>query len=85
MIFIVTGHGENGPVSFAGDTAAGALERARWFADHGIRDLLIDADGQEYAPADFKRLFVEVDLDDAPTPRNGLDSEENEAEPDWAA
>ncbi len=85
MIFIVTGHGENGPVSFASDTAAGALERARWFADHGIRDLLIDADGQEYAPADFKRLFVEADLNDAPTSRPGLDTEEEEAEPDWAA
>jgi hypothetical protein len=31
----------------------------RRLADEGARNVLIDADGQEYAPADFKRLFVE--------------------------
>ncbi len=61
MIFIVTGESENGPVSSTCDTAFSALERARRLADQGVRDVLIDADGQEYAPADFRRRFVEPD------------------------
>jgi hypothetical protein len=85
MVFIVTGHAESGPVSYACDTAAGALERARWFAERGIRDLLIDADGQEYAPADFQRLFVEPGLAEASRARLGPDSEDQQEEPDWAA
>ena len=59
VIFIVTGDGENGPVSVTCHSAAAALERARALSDQGVRAVLIDADGQEYAPADFKRLFVE--------------------------
>jgi hypothetical protein len=59
MIFIVTGEGENGPVSATCKTAVAALQQARRLADDGARGVLIDADGQEYAPADFKRLFVE--------------------------
>ncbi len=85
MIFIVTGNGESGPVSYACATAVGALERARWFADRGIRDLLIDADGQEYAPADFQRLFIEPGLDDASGAGLSLDREDQQEEPDWAA
>lgn len=59
MIFIVTGDGERGPVSAACETAVAALQQARRLADEGARNVLIDAGGQEYAPADFKRLFVE--------------------------
>jgi hypothetical protein len=59
LIFIVTGEGENGPVSVTSDTAGAALQQARRLADEGARNLLIDADGLEYAPAEFKRLFVE--------------------------
>jgi hypothetical protein len=59
MIFIVTGGGENGPVSTTSETALAALQQARRLADEGARNVLIDADGQEYAPADFKHLFVE--------------------------
>ncbi len=59
MIFIVTGDGENGPVSATCETAVAALQQARRLADEGTRNVLIDADGQEFAPADFKRLFVE--------------------------
>ena len=59
MMFIVTGDGENGPVSVTCASASASLERARALADQGVRDVLIDADGQEYAPADFHRLFVE--------------------------
>lgn len=59
MIFVVTGQGEMGPVSATCDTAFSALEKARRLADQGIRDVLIDAAGQEYAPGDFDRLFVE--------------------------
>ncbi len=59
MIFIVTGEGENGPVSTACKTAVAALQQARRLADEGARNVLIDADGQEYAPADFRRLFLE--------------------------
>jgi hypothetical protein len=59
LIFIVTGEGENGPVSATCETAVAALQSARRLADEGARNVLIDADGQEYAPADFKRLFVE--------------------------
>jgi hypothetical protein len=59
MIFIVTGEGEHGPVSTTYETAVAALQSARRLADEGARNVLIDADGQEYAPADFKRLFLE--------------------------
>ncbi len=85
MIFIVTGNGESGPVSYACDTAAGALERARWFADHGIRDLLIDADGQEYASADFQRLFVEPGLAEAAGARRSLVREDQQGDAHWVA
>ncbi len=61
MFFIVTGESENGPVSSTCDTASSALEKARRLADQGVKDVLIDADGQEYAPPDFRRLFVEPD------------------------
>ena len=70
MVFIVTGDGENGPVSLTCNSARAALERARGLAGEGVRDLLIDADGQEYAPADFNRLFIEPGPADAiDTPR----------------
>ena len=59
MIFIVTGDGEHGPVSTTCGTVVSALQAARRLADEGARNVLIDAGGQEYAPADFKRLFVE--------------------------
>ncbi len=59
MIFVVTGEGENGPVSTTFETAVAVLQQARRLADEGVRNVLIDANGQEYAPADFKRLFVE--------------------------
>ncbi len=59
MIFIVTGDGENGPVFVTCHSAATALERARALSDRGVRDVLIDAHGKDYAPADFMRLFVE--------------------------
>ena len=36
-----------------------ALQSARRLADEGARNVLIDADGHEFVPADFKRLFVE--------------------------
>ena len=58
MIFIVTGERENGPVSVTCETPVAALTRARLLSDEGIRDVLIDAGGQEFAPADFNRLFV---------------------------
>ena len=59
MIFIITAEGEHGPVSTSGETAAATLQRARRLADEGARNVLIDADGQEYAPAEFERLFVQ--------------------------
>ena len=59
MVFIVTGEGENGPVSTTCETAVAALQQARRLADEGVRNVLIDADGQEFAPADFQRLFIE--------------------------
>jgi hypothetical protein len=59
MIFIITGEGENGPVSSTCQTPVSALQRARRLADEGARNVLIDADGQEYAPTDFDRLFVQ--------------------------
>ena len=59
MFFIVTGQGEAGLVSSTCDTASSALEKARRLTDQGVRDVLIDAHGQEYAPGDFSRLFVE--------------------------
>ena len=58
MIFIVTGEGENGPVSVTCETPVAALAQARRLSHEGIRDMLIDADGQEFAPGDFNRLFV---------------------------
>ena len=59
MIFIVTGDGEHGPVSTTSETPMAALQSARRLADKGARNVLIDADGHEFVPADFKRLFVE--------------------------
>ncbi len=59
IIFIVTGDGEHGPVSTTCDSLLAAVQQARKLADEGVRNVLIDADGQEYAPADFRRLFVE--------------------------
>jgi hypothetical protein len=59
MIFIITGEGEKGPVSSTCQTPVAALQRAQRLADEGARNVLIDADGQEYAPADFGRLFVQ--------------------------
>jgi hypothetical protein len=59
MIFIVTGDGEHGPVSTTCETPVAALQGARRLADEGVKNVLIDADGQEFAPVDFKRLFVE--------------------------
>lgn len=60
MIFIITGENENGPVSTTSETAVAALQQARRLADDGARNVLIDADGQEYAPSNFKRLFIET-------------------------
>ena len=65
MFFIVTGQGETGPVSSTCDTAFSALEKARRLADQGVKDVLIDADGQESAPMDFSRLFVKSDTAEA--------------------
>jgi hypothetical protein len=64
MIFIVSGSGETALVSRTCQTSVAALEQARRLTDQGVRDILIDADGQEYAPADFNRLFVEPNLAD---------------------
>ncbi len=47
------------------ETAAAALDQARLVAEQSIRDVLIEADGREYAPADFKRLFVTSDAAEA--------------------
>ena len=65
MVFIVTGEGENGPVSTTCETALAALQQARRLADRGVRSVLIDADGQEFAPADLRRLFTGLRLVDA--------------------
>ncbi len=59
MIFIITGEGEKGPVSSTCQTPVAALQKARRLADEGAGNVLIDADGQEFAPSDFKRLFIE--------------------------
>jgi hypothetical protein len=59
IIFVVTGEGEHGPVSTNCQTAVAAFQQARRLADEGARNVLTDADGQEYTPADFKRLFLE--------------------------
>ncbi len=59
MIFIVSGSGETAPVSRTCKTPVAALEQARRLSDQGVRNVLIDADGQEYAPADRNRLFIE--------------------------
>jgi hypothetical protein len=59
MIFIITGERENRPISTTCETAVAALQAARRLADEGARNVLIDVDGQEFVPADFKRLFVE--------------------------
>ncbi|MBL0402901.1 hypothetical protein JKG68_02865 [Microvirga aerilata] len=58
MIFVATGEGENGPVSTTYEMPAMALQQAHRLADEGARHVLIVADGQEFAPVDFKRLFV---------------------------
>jgi hypothetical protein len=65
MIFIITGERENEPVSTAARTPVAALQQSRRLADEGARNVLIDADGQEFAPADLNRLFVQP----APTGR----------------
>ena len=65
MIFIVSGQGETALVSRTCETPVAALEQARRLADQGVRDVLIDADGQEYAPMDFSRLFVKSDTAEA--------------------
>ena len=54
MIFIVTGEGEHGPVSTTCETAVAALQSARRLADEGARNVLIDADGQEYVACRFQ-------------------------------
>jgi hypothetical protein len=59
MIFIVIGDGERGPVSTTCDSPLAALQQVRKLADEGVRNVLIDADGQEYVPANLRRLFVE--------------------------
>lgn len=64
MIFIVTGEGENGPVSTTSETSVAALQAARRLADEGARNVLIDADGREFLPSDFQRLFVEPHEDE---------------------
>ncbi len=64
IIFIVSGSGEAALVSRTCRTPVAALEQARLVTDQGVRDMLIDANGQEYSPADFTRLFVEPDLTD---------------------
>ena len=58
MVFIVTGDRGSGPSSFTCDSARAALEKARGLDHQGMRDILIDAGGQEFAPADFRRLFT---------------------------
>jgi hypothetical protein len=59
MIFVITGDSEHGPVSTTCETAVAALQQARRLADEGVKNILIDADGHEFVPADFKRLFIE--------------------------
>ncbi len=59
MLFVIAGDGEHGPVSISFETPVAAIQRAQRLADQGVRNVSIDADGQEYAPADFRRLFVE--------------------------
>ena len=59
MIFVVTGEGEKGPVSTTCQSPLAALHQARRLADEGARNVLIDADGQEFTPADFQRRFIE--------------------------
>jgi hypothetical protein len=59
MIFIVTGERENGPVSTTCQSALSAFRQAQKLADDGAWNVLIDADGQEYAPVDFQRRFIE--------------------------
>ena len=85
MIFIVTGEREGRPVSYACDTPAGALGQARWFAAHGIRDLLIDADGHWYPPAEFERKFRQPDLAKASSSRHRLDTEVQQEDARWVA
>jgi hypothetical protein len=76
MIFIVSGQGETAPVSRTCETPGAALEQARRLLNHGIRDVLIDADGHEYDPAEFRRLFIGLRLVDSEEPAVGLDSQE---------
>lgn len=61
MIFVVTGDGEHGPVSITCKTPVTALQQARRLADDGARNVMIDAGGHEYAPADFQRHFIQAD------------------------
>lgn len=65
MIFIVFGSGETAPVSRTFNTPVTALVQARRLTDQGIRGVLIDADGQQYVPADFNRSFVQPGSADA--------------------
>ncbi len=68
MIFIVTGQSEGGLVSATCASAVAALSKAHALAEQGAWDLLIDADGQEYAPADFRRRFVGPSADPSNAP-----------------
>lgn len=62
MFFVVTGDGPDGPVSSTCESAAAAHERAVTMSQNGLRDVLIaDAEGRQYAPADFLRKFVADD------------------------
>ena len=85
MIFIVLGSGKSRPVSYACDTAAGALMRARWLAERGVRDLRIDADGHKFTPADFKRRFLQPDLVKASSSGHRLDTEVQQEDARWVA
>ncbi len=85
MIFIVLGSGKNRPVSYACDTAAGALMRARWLAERGVRDLRIDADGHKFKPADFERRFLQPDPAKLSLSRGRLDTEVQQEDARWVA
>lgn len=58
MIFIVSGEREGRIVTITCDSADAAVRTARRLTDNGADGVLIDADGQEYAGADFERLFL---------------------------
>lgn len=55
MIFIVSGEREGRVVSVTCDSAQAAVQTARRLIDNGADGVLIDANGQEYAAADFER------------------------------